>query len=423
MNIWLLHVGEELPVDENPRLFRYGHLAERLAADGHQVLRWAPTFQHFRKVQRFDCDKRVEVSPNYAIEFLHTSGYAHNISVERYRTYKKLGKRLRSRITGPPQPDLIVSGIPSLEWCEVAVEHGCRHGVPVVLDVRDLWPDVYLQALPRALRPLGRAAIRPIERRTARMFRQATAVYAVSQSYLNWGLAHASRPRSGYDRVFPLGYQPQDSGREKRLTRIGALRSQGVDTSKTICLFAGLIEKSYDVSTVVDCAKQLERSYPGQYQFVICGDGSKAPQVRRAAAGADNVVMLGWVDQETIAAVMSVAAVGLATYTAGAPQSLPNKPFEYMAGGLAIATSLKGELPELLREHRCGATYRPGHATSLASAIRQLTQNRNDLSNMQRRSRRLFESRFHVDCVIRDFADALCDLHRQRSALRPFATA
>ena len=41
MHVWLIHLGELLPIDGNPRLFRYGVLGEMLSESGHRVTRWS----------------------------------------------------------------------------------------------------------------------------------------------------------------------------------------------------------------------------------------------------------------------------------------------------------------------------------------------------------------------------------------------
>ncbi|WP_425398229.1 glycosyltransferase family 4 protein [Aeoliella sp.] len=410
MNVWLLHVGEELPVDENPRLFRYGHLADSLSARGHRVLRWAPTFQHFRKQQRFDHDQRVEVNDRYTIELIHSPGYQRNASLARWKSYRTLGQRLAERIERESPPDLIVTGIPSLEWCSVAVDYAERHNVPVVLDVRDLWPDIYLHLLPKTLRPLGEFALQPIRNQLKNTCRRATAIYGVSQSYLDWGLAHAGRSQTAEDRVVPLGYHRRQLDPSELDAQLADLAEAGIRGDKHLCLFAGLIERMYDVETIVRTARLLEERRPGNFQFVICGDGSKLPAVRRAAADLESVKLLGWVMQPTIQALLSLASVGLATYTAGAPQSLPNKPFEYMSAGLPIATSLSGELPALLRQHRCGTQYEAGDAESLAAAVQFLVDDQRYHAEMCARSRQLFLERFDSPVVYADFCDSLENL-------------
>ena len=70
MLVWLVHIGELLPVDRPFRPFRYTWLAESLVRAGHRVVRWAPTFAHALKRQRYESDARVEVEPGYALELL-----------------------------------------------------------------------------------------------------------------------------------------------------------------------------------------------------------------------------------------------------------------------------------------------------------------------------------------------------------------
>src|SRR4029079_9109212 len=135
MRVWLLHIGEELPVDGTTRLFRYGYLARALTERGHNVLRWAPTLRHATKQFRISADVRVPVWENYTIQFVHSPGYRRNAGFERLGTYRVLDRRFREMSARESVPDLIVAAIPSLEWAAAATEYGRRHGIPVVVDV------------------------------------------------------------------------------------------------------------------------------------------------------------------------------------------------------------------------------------------------------------------------------------------------
>ena len=209
MQVWLLHVAEQLPVDGATRVYRYGYLARALQEAGHDVLRWAPTYNHCTKQFRFLADCRVAIDRHYAIQFVHSPGYRRNAGLERLRTYRVLARRFREMATCEERPDLIVAAIPSLEWAEAAVDFGAAHGVPVVVDVRDIWPDVYLNALPRPARPLGRLALAPSYRMARRACQRAATLTAVSQSYLDWALRLAARAQQPHDMVAPLGFEPE----------------------------------------------------------------------------------------------------------------------------------------------------------------------------------------------------------------------
>ena len=48
MHIWLIQIGEPLPLGNRTRLMRTGLLAEQFLARGHTVLWWASAFEHHR---------------------------------------------------------------------------------------------------------------------------------------------------------------------------------------------------------------------------------------------------------------------------------------------------------------------------------------------------------------------------------------
>jgi glycosyltransferase involved in cell wall biosynthesis len=405
MRVWLLHIGEDLPVDGPARQYRYTYLANALLNAGHRVLRWAPTFRHNTKTQRFAIDTRVEPAKNYEIQFVSSPGYRRNISFARLRAYRVLGRRFRQLAKQECPPDLIVAAIPSLEWAEAAVDYGRQHSIPVVVDVRDLWPEVFANALPAAARPLGRLLLTPYYRRAARACRKATALTAVSQGYMDWAIDLAGRRRDPRDLVVPLGFEQMP--REALHANIEKLRQRGIDPSRPICLFVGLFERSYDLETVIDAARRLMNSGRSDVQFVLCGDGSKMPKLKRQAADMPSVHFLGWVDATMLEAVASISTIGVCAYATDALQSLPNKPFEYMAHGLAVASSLSGEMAQLLTHHQCGLTYPAGNAAALAECLVGLLTDQRLLASLRSNAFQTWSNNFRSSGLYARFVDHL----------------
>ncbi len=383
LRVWLLHIGEELPVDGAKRKFRYGYLAHALAERGHQVLRWAPTFRHLGKAHRFPCDQRVEIAAGYAIQFIHSPGYRRNVGLDRLRTYRVLGRRFRQLAKFETPPDIIVAAIPSLEWAEAAVDYGRSRNIPVVIDVRDLWPDVFLNAFPKRARSVARFMLAGYERAARRICAQATALAAVSPGYLQWALVKAGRQIRPSDSVLPIGFEPESVPAEVLEQNLAALHRGGIDRALPTCLFTGQFERSYDLKAAIEAARQLSATDRTAIQFIFCGDGSKMPALKRQAAELRNVHFLGWVDSAMLQAAMSISSIGLCAYADDALQSWPNKPFEYMAGGLAILSSLRGDLAQLLSQHQCGLTYRAGDPSSLAKCLRDLLQDPSKVAAMR----------------------------------------
>ena len=213
MRIWLVTVGEPLPSDGADRLFRTGILADHMANKGHNVVFWSASFDHVRKRQRVGKNTTIVLSPNYQLKLLFAPGYRKNISFARHRNHQEVARQFRAEARRTPLPDVILCSLPTLELCSEAVEFGELNGIPVVLDIRDLWPDVAIDCLPTRFRALGNILFRSMRNSARRSCARATAITGVTDGYVNWGTSQAGRQSGPYDRSFPMAYverRPQD---------------------------------------------------------------------------------------------------------------------------------------------------------------------------------------------------------------------
>lgn len=166
-----------------------------------------------------------------------------------------------------------------------------------------------------------------------------------------------------------------------------------------VVTFIGMFGASYDLETVINAARVLQVEGPPNIQIVLAGNGDDGPKLREMSHGLQNAVFTGWLDQTSILALMRLSSVGLAAYEKNSLQSLPNKPFEYMAAGLPILSSLRGELETLIRDEQIGLQYQAGDITSLVEKIRWLAANPDARREMGKRARRLFDERFSADVI------------------------
>jgi hypothetical protein len=49
MKVWIVEIGEPLPVEHDVRLLRYGLLTKELAKYGHEVVWWTSSFSMLQK--------------------------------------------------------------------------------------------------------------------------------------------------------------------------------------------------------------------------------------------------------------------------------------------------------------------------------------------------------------------------------------
>ncbi len=409
MNIWLIHLGELLPIDGDYRLFRYGMLSQMLAASGHSAVQWAPTFSHITKHQRFQHDCRVQVSAGYDIELMHAAGYRRHVGWKRHRFHRRMADRFRGRSRQLPRPDIILCSMPTAEMCLAALEYGRARNVPVVIDVRDLWPDALVDGLSPPLRPLANLAFTGWRRRNERVFRLADAIVGVSPGFLQWGLHHARRAARPTDRVFPMAMRSDDGSRsghsiaEQRWNARGLFR----DDHFKLCFF-GTFGRLFDMATVIAAARRLQNHR--QLQFVLCGDGMTLSKCRQSAADLPNVYLPGWVDRQDVAVMTQWATAGLLPYHGDVQTTLPNKVADYLSAGLPVLVTGSGEASEFVERHECGVTYQAGDVDSLVQAVLNLARDAELRKRMSAAARRVFRAQLDAERVYPEMIDYLQQL-------------
>jgi glycosyltransferase involved in cell wall biosynthesis len=408
MLIWVARISEYYPLQFPQRRPRRVEMLLRALVDrDHRVLMWASTFDHITKSHVYRTSTTVSLNGQVEARYLHAPSYSRNVSVRRLMNHYVAGRLLERGFQQGESPDLIYSCLPTTEFCDVCTRVGAARKVPVVIDVRDLWPDAFLGLLPAPCRLLGAFCLSPYFRAARRALQRCTSIIAVSQSYLDWALRLAGRPKGELDKVFPLGYVRPAATLEQKCAAEAELRAVGVEPSKILCWFSGVFGATYDLPLIIEAARLFQNEGNESVQFVLSGDGDQYAECVRQAAGLKNVVFTGWVDGSKIAWLMEVADVGLATYVADAPQGLPNKIFEYMAAGVPIISSLQGDMCELLKQHRFGYSYEAGNVRDFAGIVRALAADEKERKFLGGRAKWLYERQFTAKTVYEGLASHL----------------
>ena len=138
MLVWLVTIGEPLPVQEGAkdRPHRTGLFARLLAERGHDVVWWTSTYDHFRKKQLFADDHVLSVNSRLEIRLLHGCGYRSNVSLARFRDHRQVADRFAAAARAESRrPDIIVAALPTIELCLESTRYGKQFGVPVIAEV------------------------------------------------------------------------------------------------------------------------------------------------------------------------------------------------------------------------------------------------------------------------------------------------
>jgi len=415
MKVWIVNVGEPMAVDPGAeRKLRMGLIADRLIERGHEVVWWTSSFDHNYKRQRYTSNATVRISESFEIRFLHARPYSANISIGRLINHHQLGRAFESAAEVAPEsdrPDVIFATMPIVELAAAASSYGRRHDIPVIIDIRDLHPDIYLDLVPRAVHPVARLAMKRMYRDLRASLQFASGLVAIAPSFLNWGLDHAQRMRSENDAVFPLAY-PEITATDSEIdTAAHELQSLGVREDKKILWYVGTFNRWIDLRTPIEAMRIMARQGRDDYQLVISGSGDFDEQWRRLARGLPSVVFTGWIGVPHIIHLRRVAWAGIAPYRSGF-LTVGNKLFEYMAGGLPILLSIGGDAKEIIESTQSGIAYSGGNPQSFAAAVDRLavTGERNRLSG---NSLRAYNDHYSAEKVYGEMIEYIESIARQ----------
>jgi glycosyltransferase involved in cell wall biosynthesis len=281
---------------------------------------------------------------------------------------------------GIPKPDVVIGTSPTFFAAMAASSLARRHRVPFVMEVRDLWPAIFVD--------LGivrrRALIRWLEEWERHLYRSAAAVVTVTESFCSHVIGKGVPASSvhavlnGADVDF---WRPVDAG--------GELRSRLSLEGRFVVLYLGAHGISHALVRILEAA-QLLRDLPA-VRFVFVGDGAEKDDLVQAAKqmGLPNVLILDPAGKEAVREYYSVADVCLVPLR-NVPlfdTFIPSKIFEIMSMERPAVASLRGEAAEILRRSGGAIVVEPEDAGAIAGGIRYLHDHPEEARAMGRRAR------------------------------------
>lgn len=395
-----------MPLRSDVRKMRTANLAEKLLERGHKVFWWASAFEHQRKIMVSDRDRNFDISGTYTIRTLRGLRYQKNFSFGRYIDHQILAFKFRMQSKKCPKPDVIVASMPDYLIAYEAAQYAMKSGIPYIVDIRDLWPDVFLNRLKKfGLYNFGKISLALDFAKLNFLLKNADSLLAVSKGYLDWGLKRSERFRGPLDEIFYLGYKNSNTN-----TQIAAFESLEVcdwlkeREGQKMFIFIGTFGASYELDLILAAAKHFYRLNRRDICFILVGTGEKFLSINEKAATLENVVVTGWLGNQEINAILKKGYAGLLSYTKDASQGLPNKPFEYLSAGLPLINSLEGEMSELIIQYGIGLNYVPGDLESLNTCIESLLDDPGSYEAMSANALRFFGQHCDADKIYAAYA-------------------
>ncbi|MDQ3082436.1 MAG: glycosyltransferase family 4 protein, partial [Gemmatimonadota bacterium] len=259
---------------------------------------------------------------------------------------------------------IIASSPPFLPHVSGAMLSRLRN-VPLVLEIRDLWPD-YMVAFGMLSNERSRRALFGLERW---LLAQADRTVVVTDSFKT-RIIDKGVPAGLID-VIPNGVKLDDYFRCDEPAPIATMSNDG----DFIVGYLGTFGRGQGLASVVRTAAELEKTYP-EIKFILAGDGPDKPAVEAeiAASGARNVILHPPILRDQTRAFYNACDVCLVPLAPIAifNETVPSKLFEVMACERPLVASVSGEGAKIVNESGGGIVSPPGDAAGLAAAILQV---------------------------------------------------
>jgi glycosyltransferase involved in cell wall biosynthesis len=369
----------------------------RLVAMGHEVTLLCGSFYRSSSEDASlakDAGIDLHQSP---IRYTQRSTFlARVLSVRRYASWVvSYGKKL-------PRPDLVFASSGPLTM-GVAGSKLARHfRVPLVLEVRDLYPEMYI-----GVGVLKNPLVKWQAYRMARIaYENATHIVALSsgikEGIEKWGVSPeciSVIPNCSDNSLF--------GGVEGRQE----LRAGFGWGDKLVCVYTGAMGLLNHLEYLLDCAAELDGQGVHDIQLAIFGDGKYKDSLERRISddNLNSVTIHGPMPRREMPRLLAAADVGVVSLIPRPyiDTNSANKFFDYLAAGLPVVINYGGWQSEVLKQHGAGFSVDPHSPADLARVLVELRDSPEGRAGMGVAARKLAEERYDRDKLVAELDTVL----------------
>ena len=411
MLVWILQTGEPLNCDGNQlRPMRAINLGKALVLKGHKVEIISTRFFHQEKRFR----KNIKNKNSFGIKetLVNSSGYKSNVSLGRLLDHHILSfNLLKNLLKRRKKPDILFVGFPPIEWSLIAVLYSYFKSIPIVIDVKDLWPDIFWD----------KENINLIKKEFIKFLFLPYRIYSVLIASLT---DYITAPTELIAKHFKKKYQnlilskifknknpktftsPIVPPKEEEEINIDLLKINPKECLNI--LFLGSLMSVYDFETIRDSIEILNKNKI-KTQFFIAGGGGSENHIKDIFKNIENVIFLGWINRKKVIEISSKCHLALAPYKniENYELNLVNKYIDYMSLGLPVLSPLRGFAFELINKYEIGWNYSPKEPLIFAQIIMDIIQSPKHIKIRSLNAMKLFKSKYNYEKVYSELVNKI----------------
>jgi Sugar transferases involved in lipopolysaccharide synthesis len=271
---------------------------------------------------------------------------------------------------------------------------------PLLLEVRDLWPEFAI-----SLGVLSNPALIRLSRWLERfLYARAAHLLVNSPAYRDYLIGKGVPPdkitliANGVDATM---FDPDARGEQVR-------EALGL-TDKFIVTYAGALGLANDIETILRAAARLGEH--SQIHFLLVGDGKERSHLESRAGELNvvNVTFIGARPKTEMSELLAASDACVATLKdiAMFRTTYPNKVFDYMAAGRPTVLAIDGVIRQVVETAGAGVFVPPGDNRALAATVLALSADRQLAADMGRRARAYVVEHFDRRQQANDFVALL----------------
>ena len=405
MLIWILQTGEPLNCDNQElRGMRAINLADALISSGHKVEIVSTKFFHQKKFFR-NLPKKNFQKNNLVETLISSTGYEKNISLKRFLDHHVLFFTLLYYLAkSKDKPDLMFIGCPPLEWALAATIYSYIKNIPTVVDIKDLWPDIFWDKpkISNLKKLLLQIIFTPYIFYASIIATFATYItgptieladFFTSKYKIKFisAIFNKKHPKTFASPIVP----PTET------SKININLDKKINPEKCLKIFfIGSLMSVYDFKTVSESLKLLE-SKNVCYKLNIAGEGGNAEEIKNILKDLRNVEFLGWITREKAIKIANNSHLGIAPYKnmLNYELNLVNKYIDYMSLGLPVLSPLKGHIYSLIKKNKIGFNYESQNFVNLAEVLIKASKSHEKMSSMSKNAYKLFLNEYNYQKV------------------------
>jgi glycosyltransferase involved in cell wall biosynthesis len=417
----ILYVSQYFPPEMGAPAARAAELAQHWAQAGHEVSVLTGFPNHPTGVVPAEWRARLRRLTYHERIFPTSSAQNPPGRIDVFRTWlwplpnRKANERMRNyasfcisaalRGLTIPRPDVIIASSPQLLvglsgwWIAFARQ------IPLVFEVRDLWPESLTAVGVGDENSLLHHALSAVAKF---LYQRSDLIVVVTPAFKEHLMRHWRVPTEKIAVV--------ENGVETDLFAPAppaaneALRQELAAEGRFLVCYIGTMGMAHGLETLLEAAQQLQRQN-ANVQFLLVGEGAEKERIKTLAQtrGLTNLRFLDQQPREKIPAYISAsdACLVLLKKTDVFKTVIPTKMLEFMSCARPVILGVDGQARQIVEQAEAGLVIEPENADALVSAILQLSANRELGAVLGQKGREYILRNFSRDHTAGKYIDVL----------------